>query len=185
MDSDMVSARRSSDDNHFSVQSNGGSELKQPFIIGVAGGTASGKTTVCNMIISQLHDQRVILVNQDSFYHLLTDKQLQKVHEYNFDHPDAFDTELLLSCMETLSNGRAVSIPNYDFKRHQKIDHFRMVNPADVIILEGILVLHDSRVRDLMNMKIFVDTDSDVRLARRIQRDTVERGRNIEYVLDQ
>ncbi|CAA2976245.1 uridine kinase 5 [Olea europaea subsp. europaea] len=185
MDSDMVSARRSSDDNHFSVQSNGGSELKQPFLIGVAGGTASGKTTVCNMIISQLHDQRVILVNQDSFYHSLTDKQLQKVHEYNFDHPDAFDTELLLSCMETLSNGRAVSIPNYDFKRHQKIDHSRMVNPADVIILEGILVLHDSRVRDLMNMKIFVDTDSDVRLSRRIQRDTVERGRNIEYVLDQ
>ncbi|CAI9763170.1 unnamed protein product [Fraxinus pennsylvanica] len=175
----------SSDDNHFSVQSNGGSELKQPFIIGVAGGTASGKTTVCNMIISQLHDQRVILVNQDSFYHSLTDEQLQKVHEYNFDHPDAFDTELLLSCMETLSHGRAVSIPNYDFKRHQKIDHSRMVNPADVIILEGILVLHDSRVRDLMNMKIFVDTDSDVRLARRIKRDTVERGRNIEYVLDQ
>ncbi|KAL2529016.1 Uridine kinase-like protein 5 [Forsythia ovata] len=188
MDSYMVADLRSGEDNHFSVQSNGGSEqvpIKQPFIIGVAGGTASGKTTVCNMIISQLHDQRVVLVNQDSFYHSLTNEQLQKVHEYNFDHPDAFDTELLLSCMETLRHGRAVSIPNYDFKRHQQIEHSRMVNPADVIILEGILVLHDSRVRGLMNMKIFVDTDSDVRLARRIQRDTVERGRNIENVLDQ
>ncbi|KAL2505240.1 Uridine kinase-like protein 5 [Abeliophyllum distichum] len=184
----MVADLRTSDDNHFSVQSNGGSgqaPIKQPFIIGVAGGTASGKTTVCNMIISQLHDQRVVLVNQDSFYHSLTNEQLQRVHEYNFDHPDAFDTELLLSCMDTLRHGRAVSIPNYDFKRHQQIEHSRMVNTADVIILEGILVLHDSRVRDLMNMKIFVDTDSDVRLARRIQRDTVERGRNIENVLDQ
>ncbi|KAL3813834.1 hypothetical protein ACJIZ3_015102 [Penstemon smallii] len=187
MDSDMVAALINSDVNHFSAQSNGVSDqipLKS-FIIGVAGGTASGKTTVCNMIISQLHDQRVVLVNQDAFYRSLSTEQLQKVHEYNFDHPDAFDTELLLSCMETLRHGRAVSIPNYDFKSHKSIEPPRMVNPSDVIILEGILVLHDSRVRDLMNMKIFVDTDSDVRLARRIQRDTVERGRNVENVLDQ
>ncbi|KAK4477360.1 hypothetical protein RD792_016581 [Penstemon davidsonii] len=187
MDSDMVAAQINSDVNHSPAQSNGVSDqipLKS-FIIGVAGGTASGKTTVCNMIISQLHDQRVVLVNQDAFYRSLSKEQLQKVHEYNFDHPDAFDTELLLSCMETLRHGRAVSIPNYDFKSHKSIEPPRMVNPSDVIILEGILVLHDSRVRDLMNMKIFVDTDSDVRLARRIQRDTVERGRNVENVLDQ
>ncbi|KAL0331913.1 UNVERIFIED_CONTAM: Uridine kinase-like protein 5 [Sesamum calycinum] len=98
---------------------------------------------------------------------------------------EAFDTELLLSCIAKLRQGGAVSIPNYDFKTHKSIEPARMVNPSDVIILEGILVLHDSRVRDLMNMKIFVDTDSDVRLARRIQRDTVERGRNVENVLDQ
>ncbi|KAK6155236.1 hypothetical protein DH2020_009484 [Rehmannia glutinosa] len=188
MDSERVSALRDSGENHFSPRSNGGSErtpLKLPFIIGVAGGTASGKTTVCNMIISQLHDQRVVLVNQDAFYRSLSNEQLQKVNEYNFDHPDAFDTELLLSCMEKLRHGRTVSIPNYDFKTHKSIEPGRMVNPSDVIILEGILVLHDSRVRDLMNMKIFVDTDSDVRLSRRIQRDTVERGRNVENVLDQ
>ncbi|KAG5527147.1 hypothetical protein RHGRI_028159 [Rhododendron griersonianum] len=133
---------------------------------------------------------------QDSFYHLLSDEQLEKVHGYNYDHPDAFNTELLLLCMENLKRGQAVSIPNYDVKSHKHIEPARKVNPSDVIILEGILVLHDPRVRDLMNMKIFVDTgnnthyhfisaDSDVRLARRIQRDTVERGRNIENVLDQ
>ncbi|CAN6702802.1 unnamed protein product [Malus baccata var. baccata] len=165
--------------------SNAKPSAKQPFFIGVAGGTASGKTTVCNMIISQLHDQRVVLVNQDSFYHSLDAEKLKRVHEYNFDHPEAFDTELLLSCMEHLKCGQAVSIPNYDFKTHQAIEPTRKVNPPDIIILEGILVLHDPRVRDLMNMKIFVDTDSDVRLSRRIQRDTVERGRNIENVLDQ
>ncbi|KAM1130112.1 hypothetical protein ACFX19_045504 [Malus domestica] len=165
--------------------SNAKPSAKQPFFIGVAGGTASGKTTVCNMIISQLRDQRVVLVNQDSFYHSLDAEKLKRVHEYNFDHPEAFDTELLLFCMEHLKRGQAVSIPNYDFKTHQAIEPTRKVNPPDIIILEGILVLHDPRVRDLMNMKIFVDTDSDVRLSRRIQRDTVERGRNIENVLDQ
>ncbi|KAI6700763.1 hypothetical protein NL676_015087 [Syzygium grande] len=159
--------------------------FKQPFVIGVAGGTASGKTTVCNMIISQMHHERVVLVNQDSFYHSLSDEKLQMVHEYNFDHPDAFNTELLLSCMEKLKLGREVSIPGYDFKSHRSTEAACKVNPSDVIILEGILVLHDPRVRDLMNMKIFVDTDSDIRLARRIQRDTIERGRDIQGVLEQ
>ncbi|GMJ11590.1 uridine/cytidine kinase 3, uridine kinase-like 3 [Hibiscus trionum] len=159
---------------------------KQPFIIGVAGGAASGKTTVCDMIIQQLHDQRVVLVNQDSFYHELTDEELASVHEYNFDHPDAFDTEKLLDSMENLRNGRAVDIPNYDFKSYKKnVFPARRVNPSDVIILEGILIFHDPRVREMMNMKIFVDTDADVRLARRIRRDTVEKGRDIGAVLDQ
>ncbi|XP_057983209.1 uridine kinase-like protein 5 isoform X1 [Malania oleifera] len=188
MDSGVVAALTNGIKDHFSLHQNGaGAEVshKQPFVIGVAGGTASGKTTVCNMIIAQLHDQRVILVNQDSFYHSLSDEQIGKVNEYNFDHPDAFNTELLLSCMEKLKHGQAVSIPNYDFKSHKSTELSRQVNPSDVIILEGILVLQDPRVRNLMNMKIFVDTDSDVRLARRIQRDTVERGRNIQNVLDQ
>ncbi|CAA7025360.1 unnamed protein product [Microthlaspi erraticum] len=157
---------------------------RQPFVIGVAGGAASGKTTVCDMIIQQLHDQRVVLVNQDSFYHSLTEEELARVHEYNFDHPDAFDTDNLLSCMEKLRQGQAVDIPKYDFKTY-KTSVFRRVNPADVIILEGILLFHDPRVRRLMNMKIFVCTDADVRLARRIRRDTVENGRDIGTVLDQ
>nr|GMC46278.1 uridine kinase-like protein 1, chloroplastic [Ipomoea batatas] len=142
---------------------------------GVSGGTASGKTTVCDMIIQQLHDHRVLLVNQDSFYRGLTPEELKRVHEYNFDHPDAFDTEQLVECVDKLKAGQAVHVPIYDFKAHQRSsDSFRQVNASDVIILEGILVFHDSRVRDLMNMKIFVDTDADVRLARRIRRDTVE-----------
>ncbi|KAJ6950947.1 uridine kinase-like protein 3 [Populus alba x Populus x berolinensis] len=158
---------------------------KQPFVIGVAGGAASGKTTVCDMIIQQLHDQRVVLVNQDSFYHDLTDEELTRVHEYNFDHPDAFDTEQLLCAMEKLRHGQAVDIPNYDFKSYKNVFPARRVNPSDVIILEGILIFHDPRIRELMNMKIFVDTDADVRLARRIRRDIVEKGRDIATVLDQ
>ncbi|CAI0391390.1 unnamed protein product [Linum tenue] len=158
----------------------------QPFVIGVAGGAASGKTTVCDMIIQQLHDQRVVLVNQDSFYFNLTEEELKRVHEYNFDHPDAFDNDQLLSAMEKLRQGKAVDIPKYDFKSY-KSDVFpaRRVNPSDVIILEGILIFHDPRIRELMNMKIFVDTDADVRLARRIRRDTGEKGRDIATVLDQ
>ncbi|XP_076949044.1 uridine kinase-like protein 4 [Bidens hawaiensis] len=157
---------------------------KQPFIIGVAGGAASGKTTVCDMIIEQLHDQRVVLVNQDSFYHNLSAEELTRVHEYNFDHPDAFDNKKLLSVVEMLKHGRAVDIPKYDFKSY-KNNVSRRVNPSDVIILEGILIFHDPCVREMMNMKIFVDTDADVRLARRIRRDTGEKGRDISVVLDQ
>ncbi|XP_022732926.1 uridine kinase-like protein 3 isoform X3 [Durio zibethinus] len=159
---------------------------KQPFVIGVAGGSASGKTTVCDMIIQQLHDQRVVLVNQDSFYHNLSEEEFARVHECNFDHPDAFDTEKLLDSMENLRHGQAVDIPNYDFKSYKSnVFPARRVNPSDVIILEGILIFHDHRVRELMNMKIFVDTDADVRLARRIRRDTVDKGRDIDTVLDQ
>ncbi|KAJ3678248.1 hypothetical protein LUZ60_002051 [Juncus effusus] len=160
-------------------------DLRDPFVIGVAGGASSGKTTVCNMIIEQLRDQRVVLVNQESFYYALSDEELTRVQEYNFDHPDAFDTEYLLSCMENLKHGISVDIPNYDFKSYKKVLPARKVNPSDVIILEGILVFHDPRVRDLMSMKIFVDTDADVRLARRIRRDTAEKGRDIKTVLDQ
>ncbi|KAG0446880.1 hypothetical protein HPP92_028586 [Vanilla planifolia] len=152
---------------------------------GVAGGASSGKTTVCNMIIDQLHDQRVALVNQESFYYDLTDDEMSLVHEYNFDHPDAFDTENLLFCLENLKSGKVIDIPNYDFRAHKSILPSRKVNPADVIILEGILVFHDHRLRDLMNMKIFVDTDADLRLSRRIRRDTLEKGRDIKAVLDQ
>jgi uridine kinase len=116
----------------------------------------------------------------------LTLEELENVGEYNFDHPDAFDTEELLSCLENMLHCQPVQIPVYDFKRHRRSSEtFRKVNAADVIIMEGILVFHDSRVRDLMNMKIFVDTDADVRLARRIRRDTMERGRDVNGVIEQ
>ncbi|XP_078438698.1 uridine kinase-like protein 3 isoform X2 [Wolffia australiana] len=158
---------------------------KQPFVIGVSGGAASGKTTVCDMIIEQLHDQRVVLVNQTSFYRTLNDEELVHAHGYNFDHPDAFDTEKLIACMEDLRNWKSVDIPNYDFKSHKNVSRPRKVNPSDVIILEGILVFHEPRIRESLNMKIFVDSDADVCLARRIQRDTIEMGRDIKTILDQ
>ncbi|QCD93396.1 uridine kinase [Vigna unguiculata] len=172
----------------FTIESNDSTAPptpKQPFFIGVAGGTASGKTTVCNMINTQLRDQRVVLISQDSFYYPLSDQTLQKVNEYNFDHPDAFDMKLLLSTMEKLKCGQHVDIPNYDFKHHKRIEAERQVHPGDIIILEGILVLHDSGVRNLLNMKIFVDEDSDVRLSRRMKRLAIDHGRNVENVLDQ
>ncbi|ONK56146.1 uncharacterized protein A4U43_C10F4610 [Asparagus officinalis] len=131
---------------------------REPFVIGVAGGASAGKTTVCNMIIEQLHDQRVVLINQESFYHNLSEEELAHVHDYNFDHPDAFDTEKLLYCMESLKHGQAVDIPNYNPRIYKSVFPARKVNPSDVIILEGILIFHDPRVRALMNMKIFVDT---------------------------
>lgn len=189
MEAQLVNGLTKSIEEHFQGhKANDGSAKKvankQPFVIGVSGGTASGKTTVCDMIISQLHNKRVVLVNQDSFYQILSDENLKQVKRYNFDHPDAFDSDLLLSCMERLKLGQAVDIPIYDFKTHKRTSSYK-VNPSDVIILEGILVFHEPRVRDLMNMKIFVDTDSDLRLARRIQRDTVERGRDIQSVLNQ
>lgn len=158
---------------------------REPFIIGVSGGTASGKTTVCDQIIQQLHDHRVVLVNQDSFYRGLTQEEMKHVSEYNFDHPDAFDTDSMLETINGLKRGEPVEIPIYDFKRHQRSTETRKMNPADVVILEGILVFHDSRLRSLMNMKIFVDTDADVRLARRIRRDTLERGRDVQGVIEQ
>ncbi|PRQ54240.1 putative transferase [Rosa chinensis] len=178
-----LSLRSSAADSSNLADSNA---AKQPFVIGVSGGTASGKTTVCDMIIQQLHDHRVVLVNQDSFYRGLTPEESERVHEYNFDHPDAFDTEQMLECVQKLKSGQSVQVPIYDFKIHRRSsDSFRQVNASDVIILEGILVFHDQRVRNLMNMKIFVDTDADVRLARRLRRDTVERGRNVDSVLEQ
>ncbi|XP_028765081.1 uridine kinase-like protein 2, chloroplastic [Neltuma alba] len=155
--------------------------LTQPFVIGVSGGTASGKTSVCDMIIQQLQDHRVVVVCQDSFYRGLTERELKRVHEYNFDHPDAFDTEELVKCISKLKSGQSVHVPVYDFKTHQRSsEKYTQVNASEVIILEGILVFHEQRVRDMMNMKIFVDTDADVRLARRIRRDTVDRGRDMQ-----
>ncbi|KAI7758327.1 hypothetical protein M8C21_013688 [Ambrosia artemisiifolia] len=140
---------------------------KQPFIIGVAGGAASGKTTVCDMIIEQLHDQRVVLVNQDSFYHNLTAEELTRVHEYNFDHPGeyAFDNEKLLSLVEMLKHGKAVDIPKYDFRSYKNNVSRRFCSRK-------------------YNSFVLL-ADADVRLARRIRRDTGEKGRDISMVLDQ
>ncbi|CAI7934253.1 unnamed protein product, partial [Closterium sp. NIES-54] len=121
----------------------------------------------------------------DSFYRGLTEEELKHASDFNFDHPDAFDTDALLSTIVALKEGQSVEIPVYDFKTHQRSTAVRKTNPADVIILEGILVFHEARVRRLMNMKVFVDTDADVRLARRIRRDTLERGRDVQGVIDQ
>eukprot|EP00889_Picochlorum_renovo_P007826 jgi/Picre1/34856/NNA_002322.t1 len=161
------------------------SHRKSVFVIGVAGGTASGKTTVCDYIMQRLHDQCVVMLSQDSFYRGLTQEEKDNVSDYNFDHPDAFDHKALMACIQTLKARKAVNVPVYDFKTHARSEKTQHVMPADVVIIEGILVLHMEDVRQECNMKIFVDTDDDVRLARRIQRDVAVRGRDVAGVIDQ
>ena len=159
---------------------------RETFVIGVAGGTASGKTTVCDKIIQELHDHRVVLISQDSYYRGLTEDEKKNVSAYNFDHPDAIDCAQLHNDIIALKQGKTIHVPVYDFKTHSRMqDEVRVVNPADVVIVEGILVLQFEKIRELLNMKIFVDTDDDVRLARRIQRDTQERGRDVSGVIKQ
>ncbi|GJV82345.1 uridine kinase-like protein 5, partial [Tanacetum coccineum] len=119
-------------DDQSAPQTNAEIRNNVPFIIGVAGGTASGKTTVCNVIMARLHDRRVVLINQDSFYHSLNDEQSANPQEHNFDHPDSFNMELLLSCLETLKMGEPVNIPSYDYKIHKNSGPGRMVCTAFV-----------------------------------------------------
>ncbi|MES1911528.1 MAG: hypothetical protein MHM6MM_003945 [Cercozoa sp. M6MM] len=160
----------------------------EPFIIGVAGGTASGKTTVCRRIIKQLNLPWVQIISMDNFYRGLTpaEHELAEKGEYDFDHPNAFDFDLLLDVLRDVRRGKCVRIPHYDFATHSRHPtETTLMYGADVVLIEGILVLHDQRVRDLMDMKVFVDTDADVRLARRITRDIRERGRTVDSVLAQ
>eukprot|EP01089_Gocevia_fonbrunei_P012007 TRINITY_DN271_c0_g1_i1.p1 TRINITY_DN271_c0_g1~~TRINITY_DN271_c0_g1_i1.p1 ORF type:complete len:240 (+),score=51.46 TRINITY_DN271_c0_g1_i1:147-866(+) len=160
---------------------------KEPFIIGVCGGTASGKTSVCELIISELKDQRVATISLDSFYRPLTNEERQNVAEYNFDHPDAFDWELTIETLRALKDGtKRVEIPQYDFVTHSRLNsHASTVYGADVVIFEGILVFTNKELRNCMDMKIFVDADPDTRLARRVVRDINHRGRDVMGVIRQ
>lgn len=160
--------------------------LSTPFIIGIAGGTASGKTTVCKCITERLGGQRVVLLSLDEFYRDLTAEEVEHIAEVNFDEPGAFDIPSLLKCLDDLRSSEPTHVPVYDFcTSRRSSSKSRWVNAADVVIIEGILVLHFKEILNRCHMKIFVDTDDDIRLARRIKRDTVERGRCVEGVLDQ
>lgn len=153
------------------------------FLIGVSGGTASGKTSVCNRIVNDLGDMRVSVISMDSFYKSLPHSA--DPSSYNFDHPDAFDYDVFTQCLSELVEGRSCNIPVYSFEKHSRLDETEKILPTPVVIVEGILIFHDERLRDLMHMKVFVDTDADTRLLRRIKRDIRERGRTYESVLHQ
>ena len=156
----------------------------EPFVIGVCGGSASGKTTVANKIISELGVPWVTLLSMDSFYKVLNEKQheLAALNEYNFDHPDAFDFELLLKTLQRLKEMKKVEVPIYNFVTHRRETKTVSMYGANVIIFEGILAFHMEEIRKILDMKIFVETDSDVRLARRLKRDISMRGRDIHGV---
>ncbi|KAM6453913.1 uridine-cytidine kinase 2 [Liasis olivaceus] len=167
---------------------------KKPFLIGVSGGTASGKSSVCAKIIQllgqnevDLHQKQVVILSQDSFYRVLTTEQKAKALKghFNFDHPDAFDNELIVQTLKEIMDGKAVQIPVYDFISHSRKEETVSVYPADVVLFEGILVFYNEEVRDLFQMKLFVDTDPDTRLSRRVLRDISERGRDLEQILSQ
>merc|ERR1712038_1333845 len=159
----------------------------EPFVIGVCGGSASGKTTVANKIISELGVPWVTLLSMDSFYKVLNDKQheLAAVNEYNFDNPDAFDFELLFTTLQRLKEMKKVEVPIYNFMTHRRETKTVSMYGANVIIFEGILAFHMENIRNILDMKVFVETDSDVRLARRLKRDISMRGRDIHGVMQQ
>ena len=152
--------------------------------MGVGGGTASGKTTVAQRLAQDLGERAVIL-DQDSYYRNLTDISLEERRTFNFDHPDAFDWSLLIEHVKSLLVGESIQKPVYSFKTSTRTEETTHVEPAPLIIVEGILVLEHQPLRRLMDVRLFVDTDDDIRLARRLIRDVEERGRKMEQVLDQ
>lgn len=161
--------------------------LKEPFVIGLCGGSASGKTTVAKKIIEALDVPWVSLLSMDSFYKVLNEEQheIASQNEYNFDHPDAFDFDLLIATLRRLKVGKSVEVPVYNFITHGRDPQTKTIYGANVVICEGIMTFVNKELLELMDMKIFVDTDSDVRLARRLKRDIAERGRDLEGVLKQ
>lgn len=154
------------------------------YIIGIAGGTGSGKTTVVRKIIESLPDSGVALIPQDSYYNDTTHLTLEERKLINFDHPDAFDWKLLTKHIERLRNGKAIEQPTYSYLISNRLEETIHVEPCEVIIIEGIMALWNRKLRDLMDLKIFVDADPDERLIRVIQRDIAERGRTTQMVID-
>ncbi len=157
----------------------------RPIVIGVAGGTGSGKTTVANKILERVGAEHITYITHDAYYrdlsHLPPDERIQ----VNFDHPNSLETELLIEHLKELRAGRAVEIPVYDFTTHTRTQETRRVEPAPVILVEGILVFAEPELRKLFDVKLYVDTDADVRFIRRLKRDLEERGRSVSSVCEQ
>jgi uridine kinase len=154
-------------------------------VIGIAGGTGSGKTTVTNNILERLDRERVVVIQHDSYYHDLSVHRGKTPAEVNFDHPDSLETDLLIRQIIQLRSGKPINRPIYNFTTHQRLADTQYVEPREIIIIDGILIFADKQLRELMDIKIFVDTDADERLIRRIRRDILERGRSMESVIQQ
>lgn len=156
-----------------------------PLVIGVAGGTGSGKTTVAEEIIRRIGPQRLVSVHQDRYYRDLSHRPFEERARHNFDHPDAIEETLMVEHIEALRSGESAPLPVYDFARHVRTREVEWVEPKPVILVEGILILAVAAVRNLLDVRLFVDTDPDVRLIRRIRRDLSERGRTVASVMEQ
>jgi len=159
--------------------------VSKPLIIGIAGGSGSGKSTVAKNVAENLGSLSVAFIDMDAYYRNFTDLSLDERRRLNWDHPDAFDFDLLTSHLEQLAEREQVDKPVYDFVTHLRSDETAAVAPSDVIVIDGILLFVDERVRDLCDVKVFVDADADIRLIRRIQRDLTTRGRPLNEIIDQ
>jgi uridine kinase len=154
-------------------------------IIGISGGTGSGKTTIANRILESVSASEVVFLQQDSYYRNINDLPLDYRNIANFDHPDALDNDLLVNHVRRLKAGEAVELPLYDFKTHTRLNETRHVEPKPIVIVEGILIFADPRLLEQMDIKVFVDTPDDIRFIRRLRRDLAERGRTVESVIEQ
>lgn len=157
----------------------------KPLVIGISGGSGSGKTSVTRAIYDHFPGKSIMILEHDSYYKDQSDLEFEERLKTNYDHPLAFDTELLIKHVKQLLNNKSIDVPVYDYQKHTRSDEVIHHEPQEVIIVEGILVLVDKGLRDLMDIKLYVDTDDDIRIIRRIQRDMVERGRSLDSVIDQ
>ena len=159
--------------------------MTKPLIIGIAGGSGSGKSTVARNVAELLTTSSVAFIDMDAYYKNFPELSLDERRKLNWDHPDAFDYDLLCDHLETLSRRKPIEKPEYDFVAHLRRTRPTLVAPADVVVIDGILLFVDDRVRDLCDVKVFVDADADIRLIRRIERDTNERGRPLDEIIEQ
>lgn len=158
---------------------------QKPLIIGIAGGSGSGKTTVSKEISKRLPADRVLILTEDAYYNDNSALSMDERKKINYDHPNAYDTDLLIEQLQDLLDGKAIEMPTYNFNILSRAKDTIHVEPADIIILEGILVLASEELRKFMDIKLFVDADDDIRFIRRLQRDTQERGRSIDWIISQ
>lgn len=156
-----------------------------PIVIGIAGGSGSGKTTVANVILEQVGKQKIAYLPHDAYYKDLSELPQMQRAQINFDHPNSLETELLTRHVQQLQQWQRIDLPIYDFKTHSRTEQTIPIEPQSVIIVEGILIFAEQKLRELFDVKIFVDTDSDIRFIRRLQRDITERGRTTQAVIEQ
>ena len=155
---------------------------KKPYIIGIAGGTGSGKTTVATSIINKIGKNNIVYICHDSYY---KDTCISNIGACNYDHPNSLDTNLIISDLYKLINGNTIQIPIYDYKTHSRLESTTKIEPKPIILIEGILIYNNIELRTLFDIKIYVDAEADERFIRRLRRDTISRGRNVEDIINQ
>lgn len=159
--------------------------MKKPIIIGVAGGTASGKTTVSKKILELIGAERLAYIEHDAYYRDLSHLPMAQRQAFNFDHPDSLENELLIAHLKALLQGQPVQVPVYDFAQYVRTDQLKPIEPRPVILVAGILIFVDKMLREMMDIKLYVDTPADLRFIRRLKRDVAERGRTVNHVIEQ